>query len=579
MLAIYTRKSQENKDRNTSSLEEQQLFGIEMADKLGVPYEIYNEGIGSGALELKKRPEFVRMLQDINDKDSKIKAVYAYDSSRLYRNDDTKFQFLTVVKKKNIELYFKSGKFDWNNPQDKLLFNIISATDEFFVDLTSLKIQDKLRLKVSQGKVNGGVQPYGYTKDKEKNLVIHDEEAKIVRYIFKAINEGKTSVEIRNYLIDNEVPTRYNKMEGTKKYIHNGRDETRVSNKSDSTWTNGTILQILRNPIYKGERKWHDEIYPAPIIIPPVEWEKANKSFINRNKGSLRGKNTEHKYLLTPLLQCGCGKSLTGRSHKLENYYACASKRYKENTCEQKYIPIRVLDGFLTHLIYGKLYDTVKESFSGDYEEKRAELKKSLDTIEAEIGKVESNQDRIDDFLADGTYTKERHQRQFKRLNEQLTDLEIKKGNINESLNSLSGDKHIIENIQKNVVEPFYEHYIEPDELPYTVIDGKDPIKDKFQQIIRGEYAKKIPFEERQKNIRQYIKNIIVTINKEARVNEIEVHYRLPIEPELYLMDDKNIQIVNAKHRGTEYMNLKRVEKSRDVTLKAIEKRLQEYTL
>ena len=373
-LAIYCRKSQENKDRDSTSIDEQEKEGRIKAKELDLEPLLFIENTSSGKLDLQDRPVLMDMLQKINAKDSRIKAVFAYDTSRLYRNIETQSKFLAIVKRKNVELYFKSGRFDWNDPHSKLLHNILSATDEFFVDLTSIKIKGTLRSKAEEGKVNGAVLPYGYTKDRNNYLKIDNEESKVVKKIFDDFIDGKTSTEIRNWLIDNEIPTRYNKIGGTNKIVHKGRNETRIYDKANSTWTTGTILQIIRNPIYKGKRRWGNEFFDSPIVVDPIKWEKANNSYINRNKGSLRGKSTDHKYLLTPLLQCGCGQSLNGRSNKLENYYGCAGKRYKEKKCNSKYIPVNVLDSIITKLIYGNLYNTVKESFSDDNSDKREEL-------------------------------------------------------------------------------------------------------------------------------------------------------------------------------------------------------------
>ncbi|MEN3324324.1 recombinase family protein [Mariniflexile soesokkakense] len=572
-LAIYCRKSQENKDRDSSSIEEQELQGKKLAKELGLEPVLFIEQTSSGKLDLKDRPIMIDMLQKISVKGSSIKAVFAYDTSRLYRNDETKGQFLTIIKRKNIELYFKAGRYDWNDPHAKLLHNILSATDEFFVDLTSMKIKDTLRSKAKNGKVNGAVLPYGYAKDENNYLKIDKEESKIIIKIFDDFIDGKTSTQIRNWLIDNKIPTRYNKIGGTNKIIHKERNETRVYKKSDSVWTNGTILQYLRNPIYKGQRRWGEEFFDAPIIIDPIKWEKANKSYINRNKGSLRGKSTEHKYLLTPLLQCGCGQSLNGRSNKLENYYGCAGKRYKEKRCNSKYMPIRVLDAIITHLVYGKLYDTVKESFSGSNSQKREELQSRINNLESELQKIETNQIRIEDLLADGIYTKDKYLRQTKRLDDKTNDIKIKKSNIEESLKSLKGDTNILEEIDEltNLAHSQIDYPFE-DTHP-------DLMKNLANTIFKGYLALNLPFEEKQKTIRKYIKNILVKWIPESKIYEIVISYRLPIDDEIYLMDSLTLHLVDAQKRKIQWVNQARYNKHRDVAIEKAQKKLQKYVL
>lgn len=574
VLGVYCRKSVDSKDRDSSSIDDQKQAGISLAKSLGMEHKLYIEQTSSGKLDLKDRPMMVQMLKDIDQKKPKIQAVFAYDPSRLYRNDDTKIQFLSIIKKRNIELYFKSGKFDWTDPTSKLVHNILSATNEFFVDLTSMKIKDTLRRKAKQGKVNGAVLPYGYKANSEKYLVIDEEEAEVVRYIFDSFLEGKTSTQIRNYLIDNEIPTRYNKIGGTKDYVHKERGEIRTTKKSDSRWTNGTILQIVRNPIYKGQRRWGNETFEAPIIIDPVKWEKVNQSYINRNKGSLRGKNTEHKYLLTPLLQCGCGKSLIGRSNKRENYYGCAGKRYKETKCNSKYIPVRVLDDLIISIVYGNLYNTVKESGAGDVEKKRLQLEKRIGEYDNELKSIKTQQNKLDDYLVDGTFTKEQYDRQRKRLTARTTDLQIKRSNTREQLNTIKGDINQLKELEKDLIEPFLEKMEYPQHP-----DGHNPFKPMLRKMFHSTIGRAQPFAAKQKTIRKYVKNIKIDYKKEHKLHEITISYRLPIEDEVYHMDHLTLFAVEtkSKHKNPVWVNEERYNKHRETVIKVTEERLRNY--
>jgi site-specific DNA recombinase len=572
-IAIYCRKSQDNKDRDSTSIHEQEAQGKVIADKLGLEPLLFVEPTSSGKLDLKDRPVMIDMLQKISAKDSSVKAVFAYDTSRLYRNDETKGQFLAIIKKKNVELYFKAGRYDWNDPHAKLLHNILSATDEFFVDLTSMKIKDTLRSKAKSGKVNGAILPYGYTKDENNYLKVDKEESKTIKKIFDDIIEGKTSTQIRNWLIDKKIPTRYNKIGGTNRIIHKERNEIRIYNKSTSIWTNGTILQILRNPIYKGKRRWGKEFFDAPIIIATAKWEKANKSYINTNKGSLRGKSTEHKYLLTPLLQCGCGQSLNGRSNKLENYYGCAGKRYKEKRCNSKYIPSIVLDNLITQLIFGNLYYTVKESYSGNSSGKRQELQIRINNLESDLKKIQANHYKIEDYLADGTYTKENYLRQVKRLDGKANDIILTKANLEENLKSIQGDTNILKEIEELTSE-FHSVMDYPFEDTHPNV-----MKELVDRMFKGYLALKLPFLEKQKVIRKFVRNILVKWIPESRLFEIVVSYRLPIDDEVYLMDSLTLHVVDAPKRIIQWINQTRYYKHRPVAIDSAEKKLKDYII
>jgi site-specific DNA recombinase len=69
---------------------------------------------------------------------------------------------------------------------------------------------------------------------------------------------------------------------------------------------------MLRNPIYKGIRRWNDLEINIPGIIEPDLWDKTNKN-IQKNKKNV-GRKTDYHYLLNGIMFCGnCGKELRGK--------------------------------------------------------------------------------------------------------------------------------------------------------------------------------------------------------------------------------------------------------------------------
>ena len=92
MLGIYCRISKEKEVGKDRSIDDQRLLGIELANKLGVEYEVYiDEGI-SGTLAINERPALFKLVQDAID--NKINMFYYYDASRLEREPET-YLYLT----------------------------------------------------------------------------------------------------------------------------------------------------------------------------------------------------------------------------------------------------------------------------------------------------------------------------------------------------------------------------------------------------------------------------------------------------------------------------------------------------
>jgi predicted mannosyl-3-phosphoglycerate phosphatase (HAD superfamily) len=52
----------------------------------------------------------------------------------------------------------------------------------------------------------------------------------------------------------------------------------------------------------------------------------------------------------------------------------------------------------MTQLIYGNLYDTVKESYSGNSSGKREELQIRINNLESDLKKIEAKQNKIEDI-------------------------------------------------------------------------------------------------------------------------------------------------------------------------------------
>jgi len=393
------------------------------------------------------------------------------------------------------------------------------------------------------------------TQDENKYLIIHPEEAEIVRLIFEKFIAGNTAIQIRNYLNSNNIPTRQKSKNKDTTYTHPVTKSTTTTTSNSKAWRYTTITGIIKNTIYKGERVFNDEVYNAPIIIPPIEWEQANKLFKPN-----RGKNTEHIYLLTPLLQCGCGKLINGRSHEIENYYVCGGKRVPKHKCNGRFIPEDFLNGLVIHIIYSNLYESVKTNLTGNNDERKAELKKQLTRIKTEISKVGQSQNRIDDYLADGTYNKEQYQRQFKRLQEKIKDLQIQEGNIREELNSLKDSTELLSEItllQENYTNAVITSY-EDEILEF----------DAFENSLKAEIiVKEISFNEIQKNIRKYIESISIKYHENQKINEVIIIFKLPIPNETYYIKKGNKSVIN-KSGKTIIFNLRLLKKKLDLLSK-----------
>ena len=125
------------------------------------------------------------------------------------------------------------GEIDGFNINNQLLTYIKLWQSQNESIKTGLRVKAGKQAKNEHGGFNGGTPAFGYSYDKlNKKLVINEEEAEIVRIIFKEyINNGVTL--ICRFLKDNNIKLRGN-----------------------SNWHPSTVSAILQNPIYIGRQQY-----------------------------------------------------------------------------------------------------------------------------------------------------------------------------------------------------------------------------------------------------------------------------------------------------------------------------------
>ena len=241
-VAVYCRVSTDHEDQK-NSIENQKLYFEEYVSqhKGWKLVEIYaDEGITGTSL--RKRKHFNRMYRD--SLKGKYDIILTKEVCRFARNTVDTLEKTRELKRLNVEVRFIIDNISTFDTDGELRLTIMAglAQDE------SRRISERVQFGVIQSMKKGvafGNIIYGYdfVRDeitgKKTKLVINEEEAKVVRYIFHAyLHEGKGA-----YTIANELKKR-------------GVLVKRPRNKKVSTdWRTGTILDILRNEKYVGDLK------------------------------------------------------------------------------------------------------------------------------------------------------------------------------------------------------------------------------------------------------------------------------------------------------------------------------------
>tara|TARA_R110002167_G_scaffold366420_1_gene596484 strand:+ start:248 stop:1924 length:1677 start_codon:yes stop_codon:yes gene_type:complete len=368
MLAIYTRLSKQDEDSN--SIDNQLREGKAFAkDNNYTNYKIYNEGEGvSGTLNIAERPKLNELLYDIEQ--GNVKSVWMRNQNRLDRDSLTFFIFADATKKNDVNVYFGSSeKMDFNDPTTLLQSSILSNLNAYQAQLQGMQTKKSLGDSAKLGQV-WGVIPYGYSRSKEKKPIVNDDEAEVIREIFNLSLSGWGVKRIGTYLNKKGVPTRMNKLDGKLKIRNKFDGSLTLRDYKDIPWSDRTVLGILRNKWYIGERTYQKIKYTnIPPIINRDMFDEVQIRLDNRVNGG--GKKVEYRYLLKGLLRCHkCGRNYYGRkrSNGKDNFYMCSSKRYPTKNCGSSGINITMLESFIVkHLFTSKdLLNHLREIESTD---------------------------------------------------------------------------------------------------------------------------------------------------------------------------------------------------------------------
>lgn len=340
--AIYLRISKEDKDER-NSIASQKEITLNYAKRHN--YEIVDEYVDNGYSGiLSSRPALDKLMIDILRKN--INMVIVKDMSRLTRDKNLTAYFTDIffpdndVRLISVTEYVDTGE-RYEIDDVVALRGIINQS---YLEDISKKIKAVKTEFKKQGKFIENSVPYGYIKDKEDKhkLVIDEEAAKIIKYIYTSYLEGVKPYIIAENLNKEKIktPSQYQNLKHQAKY-----------------WTNKIINRILSNPIYTGRlpinRLQNDFKLKKVIVTSNNNLEYCENShdaiiciedyeMVQEKRSSRVKKEPEtYLYLLKGLVYCGnCGCRLTYKNEapvKINSKGVVTGKKNKKGrfVCEE----------------------------------------------------------------------------------------------------------------------------------------------------------------------------------------------------------------------------------------------------
>jgi site-specific DNA recombinase len=395
----------------------------------------------SGYRKEDERPELNKLMKIIRDSPKYYSCVYTSEISRLGRDPRKTREIIDELTDLGVPIYIQSlRKFtiDENGSRDIAMNIHLQVLIEYYnFESETFKTRSKSGLLKSakEGKVGGGnFIPYGYKKGEFNKLVVDNEESKIIKKIFQLYSEGYGIKVISNILNDESIPTRTNKLFGER--IINFK----IPKKGNRVkWSDKQIHDILRNPIYKGCRRFKNETIDSPKIVTEELFELCNDLLKNKKTKNIV---SSYNYLLKEIAKCGiCGRNYFGRFKPTlsgDKVYKCSSTLIKGGGCGNRGVNIKLLESTLFHMITEneqslKLISNVDEIKI----ELEKEINKLRNTLSRDSKLLKENSDKKERLLhvhLNGDISYEVFQKQYKNIENEIYNIESKLNLIQKQL-------------------------------------------------------------------------------------------------------------------------------------------------
>ncbi|MCT4664613.1 MAG: recombinase family protein [Flavobacteriales bacterium] len=263
-------------------------------------YVIFEDAGYSGKNTL--RPAFQDMMKRIREKEFSHLLVWKID--RISRNLKDFSEMYDELKKYNITFISKNEQFDTSSAMGEAMLKIILVFAELERQLTAERVSSIMLSRAEKGLWNGAPVPLGYVWDPVKKFPVPDkEQSETVRLIFDKYENDRSTGKVTVFLNTNGVST-----------------------KRGGTWTSKTVVNIIRNPFYKGTYRYNyresargKKKDPSEWILvdnnhEPIisvdQWERCNKIMDkNASKNTAMFRSNGHIHIFSGLVECNqCGK-------------------------------------------------------------------------------------------------------------------------------------------------------------------------------------------------------------------------------------------------------------------------------
>ena len=526
---IYTRVSTELQiDGYSLEAQKERLRREASHRRMQVCGEYSDEG--KSGKNIAGRPEFKKMLSDIKSGKDDVDYVLVFKLSRFGRNAADTLNSLQFMEDYGVNLLCVEDGIDSAGAAGKLIISVLASVAEIERSNISEQTMAGRRQKARDGKWNGGFAPYGYQLvnkegEKAKVLVINEEEAELVRQIYKLYLQNMGLSRVAKWLNDNGY---------TKKIRQNG---------SVSLISSAFVKGVLDNPVYAGfisyGRRKTEKIEGTRNEFHVVKQDKDSYKLYEGQHDAIIDRETwfrvqakrelnafkrekvhskEHEHMVSALLKCPkCGAPMYGVVDRKKKkgtdeyypdiwYYRCKNRRIVSgHLCDytkhvrQEEINAEVIA--LVKYVFGGENDMKDQILKKlDSDDSLNELLAEKDRLTKEKSKLSSKKSKLMRRIADLDIDDKLYDDLMKTYRESVNEVNEQ---INAVENQIYQNELAIENAEgENLSTEVYKRIID------EMLDNIDDMNDADKKTLMNLLIEKIEiYPEKQKDGR-WIKSV-----------------------------------------------------------------------
>ena len=350
------------------------------------------------------RPDFQRMIRDSAKRQWTYVLVYKLD--RFSRNKYEAIVHKNTLKNNGVRVLSAMENIP-DSPEGIILESLLEGMNQYYSAELAQKVKRGMRETRLKGNYQGGHLPYGYVA-RDRKVVIDEEKAEVVRFIFEEFSRGVIVKDIISSLT-------------AKGILHRGKP-----------FPMNTIYGILKNEKYSGTYMLRDEVVDK--IYPPIISEELYKRVRAKVDANRYGKRSiAVVYLLRQKMKCGyCGESMIAECGTSERgyrryYYKCHGRKNLRNGCKQTAYRKEMLE----KLVLDSIIEELKKPHQIEFitkellaiQESQVKMSSTLTMLEKEQRQNASAIENIMSAVEQGFYTVTANKR-MRELEERQSELE-----------------------------------------------------------------------------------------------------------------------------------------------------------